>query len=392
VKQTLKNSWLFDKLLQSDEEAVLTYRKIIWACLLAMALPALQAGAQFVDPRVLGGELIRDLQPVYAGQEEVRPSGVKAGQSGFVFLAFPTDARRAAMADAGAGLTGDAPGALFLNPGLLGFVDRQAFITHAEWIAETKHDVGGAVLKIGDLPGNFGIGFVTHDAGEINGTAINPDPSSQGFTETGTFTTTNYALSLGWGFQLTDRFSVGTVARYAHQDLGSSSVFVSGTRQTESNSQNAISVDVGTYFNTGFRNLVIAMSIRNFSQEKEYQRERFELPRSFRLGFVFDLISMYGRTPAPHYLSLVTEISSSIDFDERTLLGVEYEFKRPTSALGFALRGGYKMNHDTEDYSFGGGINYQTESGKGVRIDYAFKHFNGAFFDPVQMLTASVGF
>ena len=369
------------------------YRKMVWACLLAMALPALQADAQFVDPRVLGGELIRDLQPIYPNQEEVAPSGVKAGQSGFIFLGFPTDARRAAMADAGAGLIGDAPGALFLNPGLLGFVhNRQAFITHAEWIAETTHDVGGAVLKFDNVPGTFGIGFITHDSGEINGTAIDSNPASVGFTETGTFTTTNYALSLGWGFQITDRFSVGAVGRYAHQDLGSSTVFLAGSRQTQSNAANAVSVDIGTYFNTGFRNLVIAMSIRNFSQEKEFQRERFEVPRAFRLGFAFDLISMYGRTPAPHYLNLMTEIESPIDFDERTLLGLEYQFKRPTSAIGFALRGGYKMNHDTEDYSLGAGINYETESGKGVRIDYAFKHFNGAFFDPVQMLTASVGF
>lgn len=371
----------------------MTTRKMIWACLLAFALMGTQASAQFEDPRVLGGEKIRDLEPLYPNQEEVRPSGVKAGQSGFVFLAFSTDARRGAMADAGAGLIGDAPGALFLNPGLLGFVhQRQAFFTHARWIAETNHQVAGAVFKIPNAPGTFGVGFITHDAGEINGTAINSDPASAGYTETGAFTTTNYALSAGWGFQITDRFSVGAMARFAHQNLGQSTVFVAGSQQTRSNDLNAFAVDIGTYFNTGFRNLAIAMSVRNFSQEKEFQRERFELPRSFRLGFVFDLVSLYGRTPAPHHLELVTEIDSPIDFDERTLLGMEYRFEPATSAMGFALRGGYKYNHDTEDYSFGGGIHYKTESGKGVRIDYAFKHFNASFFNSVQMVSAAVSF
>ena len=368
-------------------------RMVIWACLLAVTLLATQADAQFVDPRVLGGELIRDLQPTYPNQEETAASGVKVGQSGFIFLAFPTDARRAAMADAGAGLIGVAPGALFLNPGLLGFIqDRQAFYTHAEWIADTKHDVVGVAMKFPNAPGTFGLGLITHDAGEINGTAIDSNPASQGFTEKGTFTTTNYALSLGWGFQITDRFSVGAMARYAHQDLGSSTVLTAGTSQTRSNDASAISVDLGTYFNTGFRNLVIAMSVRNFSQEKEFQRERFELPRAFRLGFVFDVVSMMGNTPGPHYLDLLTEIDSAINFDERTLVGLEYRFKRPTSALGFALRGGYKNNHDTEDYSFGGGINYMTESGKGIRIDYAYKHFNTAFFDAVQIVSAGISF
>ena len=136
------------------------------------------------------------------------------------------------------------------------------------------------------------------------------------------------------------------------------------------------------------------MSVRNFSPggESQFQREHFELPRSFRLGFVFDLISMAGRTPAPHHLNLVTEIDSPIDFDERTLVGLEYRFKQATSAMGFALRGGYKHNHDLEDYSFGGGIDYKTESEKGVRIDYAFKHFNTSFADPVQIVSAAISF
>ena len=112
---------------------------------------------------------------------------------------------------------------------------------------------------------------------------------------------------------------------------------------------------------------MIAMSVRNFSEEKEYQRERFELPRAFRLAALFDLVSMYGRTPGPHYFDLAAEIDSPIDFDERILFGAEYRFKSATQAVGFALRGGYKVNHDTEDFSFGGGINYITESGKGVR-------------------------
>jgi len=364
------------------------HRNLIWLCLLALVLPVSQADAQFVDPRVLDdGERIRDLQPIYPNQEEVAPSGVKVAQSGLIFLSFPTDARRGAMADAGVGLLGDGPGAVFLNPGLLGYVHtKEAFFSHVEWIADTKHSSAGFVFQLGNAPGSFAVGGITHDSGEINGTAINPDPTSLGFRETGTFSTTDYALSVGWGFQITDRFSVGTMARYAHQDLGSAAG-ASGDA-----SINAISFDLGTYFNTGFRNLVIAMSVRNFSEEKEFLRERFELPRAFRLGSVIDLISMWGNTPVPHHFDLLFEIDSPIDFDERLLFGAEYRFKRPDQALGFALRGGWKVNHDTEDYSLGGGVSYQTEGGAGVRIDYAFKHFNGAFFDPVQMISGAITF
>ncbi len=365
----------------------MNYRNLIWVCLLALILPVAQADAQFVDPRVLGGELIRDLQPIYPNQEEVAPSGVKVGQSGLIFLSFPTDARRGAMADAGVGLLGDGPGAVFLNPGLLGYMhNKEAFFSHVEWIADTKHSAVGAVFQFANVPGSFAIGGITHDSGTINGTRIDADPASLGFTDTGEFSTTDYAFSGGWGCQITDRFSVGAMLRYAHQDLGTAS------GATGAVSVDAISVDIGTYFNTGFRNLVIAMSVRNFSEEKEFLRERFELPRAFRLGTVVDMLSMWGNTPVPHHFDLLAEIDSPIDFDERILFGAEYRYKRPDQALGFALRGGYKVNHDTEDYSVGGGINYQTESGAGVRIDYAFKHFNGAFFDPVQMISGAISF
>jgi hypothetical protein len=363
------------------------YRSLIWVCLLAFVLPVTQVEAQFVDPRVLGGELIRDLQPVYEGQEEVGPSGVKVAQSGLIFLSFPTDARRGAMADAGVGLLGDGPGAVFLNPGLLGYVhNKEAFFSHVEWIADTKHSTAGFIWQFPNLPGSFAIGGITHDSGSINGTSIDSNPASIGFTETGTFSTTDYAISGGWGFQITDRFSVGAMVRYAHQDLGTAS------GATGAASIDALGVDIGTYFNTGFRNTVIAMSVRNFSEEKEFLRERFELPRAFRLGAVIDMVSMWGNTPVPHHFDLLAEIDSPIDFDERILFGVEYRFSRPDQALGFALRGGYKVNHDTEDYSAGGGISYQTEGGAGIRIDYAFKHFNGAFFDPVQMISAGITF
>jgi hypothetical protein len=362
-----------------------TYRKLIWACLLAMALPIAQADAQFQDPRVLGGTLIRDLQPIYPNQEEAAPSTVKVAQSGFIFLNFPTDARRAALGDAGTGLLGDGPGAIFMNPGLLGFAQsREVFLTHAEWIADTKHTVAGVVMQFEGIPGSIGVGFITHDSGAINGTSINGDPTSQGFRETGPISTTDYALSAGWGFQITDRFSVGGMLRYAHQGLplpGGQSLDLS-----------AVSVDLGTYFNTGFRNTVLAMSIRNFSEEKEFQRERFELPRDYRLGVVIDAISMYGRTPVPHHFDVVVEIDSPIDFDERWLFGTEYRYKRPDQSLGFALRGGYKVGHDTEDYSVGGGISFANEEGRGVRADYAYKHFLSEFFSAVQMFTVAVTF
>ena len=53
---------------------------------------------------------------------------------------------------------------------------------------------------------------------------------------------------------------------------------------------------------------------------------------------------------------------------------------------------GIKTNHDTEDVSFGGGLRFQNETGKGFRIDYAWKRFDRAFFDSVNIISGGVTF
>jgi len=364
------------------------YHLTAWLCLLCAGLMSSEAGAQ-EDFNFPGKE--RKLDPVVPKFEEPAPTFIKSAQAGFAFLALPTDARSAALSGAGVGMTGSASG-IFTNPATLAFfTGREAFFTHVSWIVETKNDAGGVALKIPGH-GTVGVGFQTFDAGTFNRTAVDPNPASPGYRDLGTFKTSNYALSFAYGFKITDRFAVGGVAKLAHQDLGAGDVFVGGQKQTVNNRKNALGVDLGTYFNTGFRNTVMAMSVQNFSAELRYQQEQFELPRNIRLGILFDLVSLWGRTPAPHHLDLAVDVSNPIDFDERALLGLEYTFQRAGSPFGVSLRGGYKTNHDTEDFSGGGGIRFRTESGKGVKLDYAFKHFDRKFFDSVHVLTGAVDF
>jgi len=326
-----------------------------------------------------------------ANHEEDNPVFIKVGQAGFAFLKLPTNARSAALAGAGTGIIGSAAG-VFTNPATLAFFEgREAFFTHVEWIAETKSQVAGAAFNIPGR-GTFGIGFITYDAGSFNGTAIDANPAGAGFTETGTFTTTNYALSVAYGMKITDRFSVGANIKMAKQDLGTGNVFIGSNRTTVDNSKTAFAVDLGTYFNTGFRNTILAMTVQNYSQELTYQRESFELPRNIRVGLLVDVLSMAGNTPVPHHLNLALDVTNPVDFDEQVLAGLEYTFQAAGSPIGFSGRAGYKTNHDTESYSFGGGLKYLTEAGKGVKIDYAYKAFDSNFFSSVHVLSAAIDF
>ncbi len=334
---------------------------------------------------------VRQLDPVVDKFEEAAPTFIKSGQAGFTFLSIPTDARTAAMGDAGIGVIGHAAGTLY-NPAALAFLDgREAYFTNVQWIADTDLFAGGVTINFPGR-GTAGIAFQMYDAGTFNGTAIDTSPTGSGFTDTGTFDTSNFALSVAYGFKITDRFSIGATAKLASQDLGTGDVFIGGNRTTVDNSKTVLGVDLGTYFNTGFRNTVLAMSVRNFSSELSFQRERFELPRNIQLGLLFDLVSLSGNTPAPHHLDLATDVTNPIDFDERINLGLEYRFAQPGASLAYAVRGGYKVNHDTEDYSIGGGIRFKNETGKGFRIDYAFRHFDGQFFDSVNIISGGITF
>lgn len=336
---------------------------------------------------------IRDLQPILpdGGSEELNPAFIKVGQSGFAFLKLPTNARSAALAGAGTGMIGSAAG-VFTNPATLAFFDgREAFFTYVSWIANTKSQVAGAALNIPGR-GTFGVGFVTYDAGTFNGTAIDPDPTGEGFTDTGTFTTSNYAFSVAYGLKITDRFSVGANVKLASQNLGTGNVLIGGNRTTVDNSKTAFAVDLGTYFNTGFRNTVLAMTVQNYSQELTYQRESFELPRNIRLGLLVDVLSMMGNLPVPHHLNLAFDVTNPVDFDEQVLIGLEYAFQAAGSPIGFSGRAGWKTNHDTESFAFGGGLKYLTESGRGVKIDYAYKLFDSNYFSSVHVISGAVDF
>jgi hypothetical protein len=343
--------------------------------------------AQQTDP-------LRDRQQILpdGGAEEDNPIFIKVGQAGFTFMKLPTNARNAALGDAGVGQIGSGAAGVFLNPATLAFFEgREAFATHVEWIAGTKAEVIGAAFNLQGR-GTIGIGFQTYDAGTFNATSIDTDPAGNGFTNDGTFSTSNYAITAGYGLKITDRFAIGANFKLAHQDLGNGSVLVGGNLTTISNSKNAFAFDLGTYFNTGFRNTVLAMSVQNFSQELTYQRESFELPRNIRLGVLVDVLSIAGNTPVPHHLNLAFDITNPVDFDEQVLAGLEYTFQAAGSPLGFSGRGGYKTNHDTESFSFGGGLKYLTEAGKGLKIDYAYKKFDANFFSSVHVVTAAIDF
>ena len=108
-----------------------------------------------------------------------------------------------------------------------------------------------------------------------------------------------------------------------------------------------------------WKNLMVAMSARNFSESLKYAEEAFELPLTFRMGVAADVIENLS-------VSLVNEHPR--DYLPTTRVGVEYSLMNM-----LAIRAGFVTPTDEAGINFGVGFNMA-----GLNVDVAYTDY-GAF-------------
>ncbi len=330
--------------------------------------------------------------------EEVSAQGsrenVKLAQTGMQFLSVVSDARAAAL---GNSVTTIPMGSssLFFNPATMSeskFLEMSASIN--QWIADIKHNTLSLSVKPSDGDfGVFGVSFQSVDYGEIIGTIVD-NSRAQGytdFTELGLSNPNPTGLAIGFGYAiaLNTQFSVGGQTRYVHQDLGSSIIAndtlrkidtiatpwdttVTVNRHLVRNRTSPLVFDFGTSFKTGFKSLVLGMSIRNFSTEIKYASESFELPLTFNVGVSMDMMDFFEERDFINSVFVSADAVHNRDYHEQIFLGAEVSIMKV-----LALRGGYVSNSDENNLSFGFGV-----SQYGFIFDYAYTPFG--IFDKVQ--------
>ncbi len=291
-------------------------------------------------------------------------------RTGFAFLSLPTNARTEALGEVGVGLIGSGSAILY-NPAGLAFMEgREAYFTYVDWIAGLSNYVTGVAANLSGK-GTVGLSVVNFDY-----------PPGNDISE--------YAISVAYGFNVTDRFAAGTTLKLVHQDYSEL-----GWRKDD-----VFAFDLGAYFVTGFRNTVMAMSVQNLSARALGEPEQFGLPKRIRAGLLIDLISMLDLVPLPHYLDLVADVSRPIYSDGRTErnLGVEYTYlyKAAGYSLGVSLRGGHKFARRgslERPETWGGGLQFKTEGGRGIEVDYASRSFDDFLSDDdVRILGIALNF
>lgn len=286
----------------------------------------------------------------------------KAGRTSLQFLKIGVGARETALGEACVADLNNID-AIFWNPaGLSNFDGAQASFGYTSWFADLKI-MSGAVGYNVEGVGTFAFSYISLDYGQLQ-EALVTSPTGNVDTRTGNnFSGSDLQVGLGFSRKFTDKLSIGVNLKYLREDLFiySSSVWA---------------FDIGTYYNTGWHSIRLAMSAQNLSSParwlstKEESQQSYDLPILFRIGWSVDLIggddSFLGGSPDQHKITFNMDGLHSNDYGERVLMGLEY-----TAYDIFTLRGGYRFNYTEGNLGFGAGLKYQFGP-VNLQVDYSY--------------------
>lgn len=298
----------------------------------------------------------------------------KVGTVGLKFLDIGVGGRALAMGEAYAAVANDAS-AVFWNPaGIANIKNGDFFLGYTNWPAEINLYSLAGVKKTNF--GHIGASFTILSTGLMNRTTYE-QPDGAGM---GTFAFEDWAAGVSYARYLTDRFAFGTNLKIVREKLADWD-------------HTGWAVDIGTYYDTGFRSLRIGMAILNFGPDFRFDVKDYDgvpvvdpyrghpdgqdqdgdgiidndleetavpLPLSFRAGVAFEVLET-----ATSKATVSAEVMHPSDNEERYNFGGEYWFQDL-----FAVRAGWKLNADEGGFTAGAGIKLPVMNG--AFFDYAF--------------------
>lgn len=297
----------------------------------------------------------------------------KTGTAILQFLKIGVDARAIGMGEAYTAVADDISSAYWNPAGLALKSDDQVFISHTEWVADIRYEYLAA-SKVTDL-GTFAIsgGMLWMDWMDVTTEDVF-GPTGEKFTNSDIFAGLSYANAF------TEKFSFGFTVKYLRENLDEYSI-------------NGVSVDLGSLYNTGWKNITIGMALRNFGPDLKYeidndddgemdedpfdlldndgdglidedrQEDTFKIPMNFSLGISADLFRENNQA-----LIASAQLDNCVDRRETYNVGVEYKLSQ------FKIRTGYQFGLDAASYSAGFGWTIPANFAI-IDLDYSYSDF-----------------
>jgi len=294
-------------------------------------------------------------------------TGTTIGQ----FLLIEPSARAAAMGNAGAAMY-DEIVAAYYNPAAIGQQSGYgAQFSHSEWLAGIDYNYAAASIQMGEI-GNLFLSVTALNSGEID-VRTPEQPLGTGAR----YTVSNLALGLGYGRQLSDRFSVGVQLSFLQETIWHSSF-------------STFALNVGTIYRLAENGLRIGASISNFGLQAGYSgrdlrvqydlkpdehgdnsalpgevhTDEFSLPVLFRVGLSWPL--HLGKS---HQVQFAVDAFHPSDNVESMSFGAEWAFFDI-----LAVRGGYQnlfLKDSEVGLTLGAGLNLEVSDYR-LRFDYGW--------------------
>ncbi len=283
----------------------------------------------------------------------------KVGQAGAKFLSILPDPKAVGMGETYVAVASD-PLTVFINPAGVANIQKKGFAAAvAPWWVDTY--VGGMSVILPGKAGNYAF-FMSY----LNSSGFQEwRLTESGDIEEGSeFSYTGMQLGGTYARYFTDKFAAGVSVKGVYEGYGPYSKAWT------------FATDVGTYYKTGFHDLVIGMAFQHFGpdlkpsgtfvrysyESGEIQTDSTEfspypLPLIFRVGMAMSLVKSKD-----FYLKGALEITHPNDNVETYAFGFEYGL-----ADMIFLRAGYKFGLDQGGLSAGFGLKMAK-----VSFDYSF--------------------
>ncbi len=270
-------------------------------------------------------------------------TGTTIGQ----FLLIEPSARIAGMGNAGVSAR-DGLDAVYFNPAVIGLLHGHNLqFTHSAWLADITYDYAAASIPVGKW-GSLVASLTALNSGEI---AVRTVAQPLGTGER--YSVSDVAIGVGYGRQVTDRFSAGAKVTYVQESIWNSSM-------------STVVFDFGTLYQVSERGLSIGASLSNFGTSGRFSgrdlsivydgdptrygdngalpgevtTEAFAVPTFFRVG-----VGLPVRLGPQAKLQLAVDAFHPSDNTEGMSAGAELEVARR-----LALRAGWQdaFQQDTE--------------------------------------------